>query len=46
MTKNELKARAYDLLAALEQIQRELNGVNQQIANFKEPIDDALEEKS
>jgi hypothetical protein len=46
MTKESLKVRAYDLLAALEQIQRELNQVNQNIANYKEevPIDDVLKD--
>ena len=29
---NELKARAYDIIAALEQLQRELQAVNAEIA--------------
>jgi prefoldin subunit 5 len=31
----DLKARAYDLIAALEQIQRELQQVNQKIAEIQ-----------
>lgn len=35
MTLIELKAAAYDLIAQLEAIQRQLAAVNQQIADFK-----------
>lgn len=38
MTLIELKAKAYDLLAQLEAIQRELSKVNQEIANYQ-PVD-------
>ncbi len=38
MTLNDLKARAYDLLAAMQSIQNQLNEVNGQIANFKEEV--------
>ena len=34
----ELKARAYDILAQLESLQRELAKVNQDIANYQ-PVD-------
>lgn len=36
MTVLELKARAYDLIAALEALQRELSQVNQQIAEAEQ----------
>ncbi len=37
MTKEQLKAQAYDALANIEFWQKKLNDLNNQIANFKEP---------
>lgn len=34
MTLTELKAKAYDILAQIEQLQRELAKVNTEIANY------------
>lgn len=37
MTLEQLKASAYDALVRLEVAQKELNMINQQIANYKQP---------
>lgn len=36
MNLTELKARAYDIIAQIESLQRELAQVNNQIANFED----------
>lgn len=41
MTLIELKAAAYDLIAQLEAIQKQLAAVNSQIADYKKPGDPA-----
>ena len=45
MTLEELKARAYDLIAIRERAMMELNQINQRIANFKEKSDNSKKEK-
>lgn len=36
MTLTELKAKAYDILAQIEQLQRELASINREIANYQQ----------
>lgn len=45
MTLTELKAQAYDILAQIEYLQRELNKTNEQIAGYKEDSNSATDQQ-
>ena len=42
-TKEQLKAKAYDIIAQREYLDRVLQDLNMKIANYKEPVEKTVE---